>query len=287
MCRSVRFLVLAAAALLAVACTRLAYMSASVAYANATPMLAWMVDDYVDLSTSQKEWVRARLEKAMAWHRARELPEYRRFLASVAERSGRPFTEAEVAEAWADLHADYARVVEHVLPDVAEFFAGLDDRQLGELSRKLADGNRRMIRESTRGTPEERRALSVKRTVAHLEEWIGKLDDAQRAIVAAREAALPQATQEWLADRRYRQAETLALARSRDRARIAAGLNRLLLEPDTSRSPEYRAKLRLREELTFRMIAELSATLTPGQRAHLQRRIHGYMQDITRLASSG
>jgi len=284
--RSARFLVLAAAALLGVACTRLAYMSASVAYTNATPMLAWMVDDYVDLSASQKEWVHARLENAMAWHRARELPEYRRFLASVADRSGRPFTEAEVAQAAADLHADYARVVEHVLPDVAEFFATLDDRQLAQLSRKFADGNRRMTRETTRGTPEERRAQSVKRAIGHLEEWIGKLDDAQRAIVAAREAALPQPTEDWLAERRYRQAETLALARSRDRARIVAGLHRLLLEPDAWRRPEYREKLRIRDQLTARMIADLSATLTPAQRAHLQRRIHGYMQDITRLASS-
>jgi hypothetical protein len=35
------------------------------------------------------------------------------------------------------------------------------------------------------------------------------------------------------------------------------------------------------------MIAHLSATLTPAQRSHLQERIAGYMQDITRLASSG
>jgi len=174
-----------------------------------------------------------------------------------------------------------------VLPDVAEFLAGLDDRQLAHLARKFSDDNRKFVKESIRGTPEERRAQAAKRTVVHLEEWVGRLDERQRAIVMAREAALPQAIEERLADRRYRQSETLAVARTKDRARIAAALHRLLLETGTWRRPEYQAKLKARDELTFRMIAQLSATLTPAQRAHLQGRIHGYMQDITRLASSG
>jgi uncharacterized protein DUF6279 len=285
--RSARFiLLLAALALAAAACTRLAYMNAALAYANAAPMLAWMVDDYVDLTPAQKDWVGARLQAAMAWHRSRELPRYARFLASVGERSRRPFTEAEVGEAWADVRADYARVVEHVLPDVAEFLAALDERQVAHLARKLADDNRRIAGESTRGTPEERRAKSAKRAIEHLEEWVGHLDERQRAIVAAREAALPSIVDERLADRRYRQGETLALARTHDRARIAAGLRRLLLEGDTWRRPDYQAKLRAREELTCRMIARLSATLTPEQRAHLQGRIHGYVRDITRLAAA-
>jgi hypothetical protein len=120
----------------------------------------------------------------------------------------------------------------------------------------------------------------------HLEEWVGQLSDAQRAIVYRREAGLVPMTGERLADRRYRQAETLALARTKDRERIAAGLRRLLLESGAWRRPEYVAKLRERDAATFRMIAELSATLTPAQRAHLQERLRDYIRDITQLAAS-
>lgn len=284
--RSARFLVLAFAALLATACTRLAYMNASLAYSNATPMLAWMVDDYVGLEPAQKEWVSARIARAMAWHRARELPRYRGFLASVAQRSSRPYTEAEVGEAWGDVRADYDRVVEHVLPDVAEFLASLDERQLAHLEHRFAEENERIAKESMKGAPEERRVRSAKRMASHLEEWVGRLSDPQRAIVYRREAGLVPVIEEHLADRRYRQSETLVLARTGDRERIAAGLRRLLLESDAWRRPEYAAKLRARDAATFRMIAELSATLTPAQRAHLQGRIRGYIQDITRLAAS-
>ena len=285
--RGARFLALAFAAVLATACTRLAYMNASLAYSNATPMLSWMVDDYVGLGPGEEEWVDARIARAMAWHRARELPRYRAFLASVAERSSRPYTEAEVGEALGEVHAAYERVVEHVLPDVAEFLARLDERRLAHLEHRFAEENERIAKEAAGGALEKRHAQSARRFAAHLEEWVGTLSQAQRAIVYRREAARVPMAEERLADRRYRQSETLALARTKDRDRIAGGLRRILLQPDGWRKPEYAAKLRERDKATVRMIAELSATLSPAQRAHLQGRIRGYIRDITRLAASG
>ena len=53
--RTIRILVVAAAAFLAAACslTHLAYMNATFAYSNATPLLAWSVGDYVDMTDPQ------------------------------------------------------------------------------------------------------------------------------------------------------------------------------------------------------------------------------------------
>jgi hypothetical protein len=279
-------LLLLLAALAIASCTRLAYMNLALAYSNATHLVAWSADDYFDLSHEQKDFVHARVERAMAWHRSRELPEYRRFLASVAERSGRPFSDEEVAQAWTDVRADYRRVLEHLLPDAAELLASLDERQLARMQRRFDDDDRRFVKESTRGTPAERQARTAKKAIGHLEEWVGRLEDSQRALVGEWARALPPLVEERLADRRYRQSEALALARTRDRARIAAGLHRLLLQTQAWRRPELREKLGTRERSTLHMIAALSATLSPAQRAHLQHRLRGYMQDITRLAAS-
>jgi len=272
-----RHLLLALAALLAAACTRLAYD-------NATPMLTWMVDGYVDLHHEQRDWLRRRLDRAMAWHRANELPAYRRYLEDLAARVDRPFTEAEVERAYLDLRADYDRVVEHVLPDAAELFVGLDERQIAHLERKFERDREKLAKDLTDGTEARRRARAVKHTVGEVEEWTGALDERQRAIVAAREAVLPDVAQERLADRAYRQGETLVLIRTRDRARIVAGLRRLLVDTDSWRAPGYRAKILRRNAATFRMLAALSATLTPEQRAHVKRRIEGYVDDIGKLA---
>jgi len=285
--RSTRVFLVLLAALALAACSRIASMSAMLAYSNATPLLSWMVGDYVELEGAQKAWVHARFDRAMAWHRENELPRYRRFLASASESLQEPVSAREVGDAWAEMRGSYDRVVEHVLPDVADFLLALDAEQLGHLERAFAKANRKVVKEGAHGTPEERRSKSIAKAIEHFEEWTGPLTESQRAIVAAHRAAFPDTSAERLADRKYRQAQTLALVRAGDRAATIAGLRRLLVDPDASRSPAYVAKLRARDALAFEMIAQVSATLSTEQRGHLRGRIGEYMADITRLAEAG
>ena len=90
--------ILASAGCSSSAFTTLAYNNAALAYSNLGPMLTWMVDDYVDMSGQQKGWVRERLTRAMAWHRAEELPEYRRFFEWVIEKSDDGISADEARE---------------------------------------------------------------------------------------------------------------------------------------------------------------------------------------------
>ena len=179
--RFATWLLLAAAALLATACslTRLAYDNVTVLYSNAAPMLTWMVDDYVDTSGGQKEWVRARLARAIAWHRSQELPAYRRFLETVAVRFEGGFSREEVRDSYLELRAHYRNAMEYVLPDVADFLLQLDGEQVAHLERKFADDDRKHARETTRGSDEERHHERMTRILTHLEEWTGTLDEAQ------------------------------------------------------------------------------------------------------------
>ena len=287
--RALRFLVLAAAAALLAACsfTRLAYMNAALAYSNATPVLAWMVGDYVDLTDEQKGWVRERLARVMSWHRAQELPEYRRFFAATLAQAEDGISVDEARAAYIDLRACYHRLVERMLPDIADFLLQLDDEQVRQLERKFATDNGKMVRESVRGTPEERGERRVARYLDHIEEFTGRLSAAQRELVASRVGAMPEFVEERLGDRRYRQAETLALVRARvSREQAIAGLKRLLVEPESWRRPEYLKKLDERDARIFEMISALSRTLSPDQRAHLRSRVRGFMRDIAELTAS-
>jgi hypothetical protein len=280
---------LAAAALLAASCslTKLAYSNAPFAYSRATPMLAWMVGDYVDLSHEQKDWVRARLAQTFAWHRQRELPEYRRFLADMLEKSADGISVDEARAAYADLRGYYDRTAERVIPDIADFLLGLDALQVAQLEHKFASDNEKMVRESLKGSAEERREKRAERFVDNAEEFTGRLSAAQRDLVARRLDALEDLTPERLGDRRYRQSETLAMIRAHvPREQMIAGLSRLLLDTASWRRPEYQRKLRERDERVFEMVAALSATLTRAQREHLQDRLRGFMQDIAELTAA-
>lgn len=287
--RALDVLAVAAAGILLAACslTRLAFSNVTLAYNNATPVIAWMVDDYVDLTDAQKSWVRERLSRTFAWHRARELPEYRRFFANLSSQVDDNISVEEARSARSDLRAYYHRLLERMLPDMAELLLQLDAGQIAQVERKFAADNRKIVTESLEGTPEERRARRVKRYVAQLQEWTGRLTEAQRELVAVRVKSIPEHVDERLGERTYRQSAFLELARAKPSREVAVvGLQRLLIDTDSWRRPEYRQKLRERDEQLFELIAALSATLSAEQRANLQERLHGFMRDITELIAS-
>jgi hypothetical protein len=286
--RIARFLSLAAAAAILAACssTNLFYSNIAFAYSNAAPMLTWWVDDYVDLSEGQKDWVRERFDRLLSWHRSRELPAYGALLASIEASLEDGLTVEEVRKAHREIRRGYHRVVEQVLPHMAELLLQLDAEQVESMERKFAEDNRRALKESA-VNPEERRSRGIRKAIEHLEAWTGTLEASQRELVAARVRALPDISADYMADRRYRQAETLALIRAKpDREAMIAGLRRLLIDTETWRRPDYLRKLQERDTRNFEMLAVLSSTLSSEQQAHLHRRLRGFIADITTLVAS-
>jgi hypothetical protein len=179
----------------------------------------------------------------------------------------------------------YHRVVEQVLPHMADLLLQLDAEQVESMERKFADDNRRAAKDAV--NPEERRSRGIRKTIEHFEAWTGTLEASQRELVAARLRALPDISADYMADRRYRQAETLVLIRAKpDREAMIAGLRRLLIDTETWRRPDYLRKLQERDTRNFEMIAVLGSTLSSEQQAHLHRRLRGFMADITTLVAS-
>jgi len=287
--RLARALVLALGALVVAGCassalTRLAYANTALAYNNLVPLLTWMTDGYVDLSDAQEEWVRSRIKAQVHWHRAHELPRYGKSLELALVKSGQPFTAQDVAPFYRDVRAHYHALVEHTIPDVADFLGGLNEDQAAQLARRFAEDNHKYERDSLRGTPDERRRKRMHRFVGHLEGWVGSLERDQRVLVEEFYAGLPDFSDEILGERRFRQGEILSIVRGRAaRAETAAQLKRLLVDTADWRRPEYIKKLRVRDQRMFEFLAALSGTLTDKQRAALQERVRGFIRDVAIL----
>jgi uncharacterized protein Smg (DUF494 family) len=287
--RTLKIAILLAAALIAAACTftQLAYSNIGLAYNNAAPMLAWMVSDYVDMSDDQKEFVRERFSRAFAWHRTRELPEYHRFFEKVLAQARDNITVDEAATDHAELRRYYHRSVERLLPDMAEFLLQLDSLQAKQMQKRFDKDNRRMVGDATEGETQERLEKRVDHFIVHLEQFIGEVSDSQREMVRAYLAKLPQNVDERLADRRYRQSRILAMVQTKPpREEVIAELRRLFIDTQAWRNPDYEQKLRERDAALFELIARISASLTPPQREVFQRRIHGFIRDISEITAS-
>lgn len=267
--------------------TRLVYNNAGLAYSNLGPMLAYMVDDYVDVDGAREDWVRTRIDRAIAWHRAQELPQYRQFFESVLSKSAAPFKAEDIAAHQREVRTAYQRLMNHVIPDSAEFLSTLDAGDVQQIEKKLAEDNRKWVKESIKGTPEERMERRVKRFVGHLESWVGELSGEQKDLVATRYRGFADLSEEMMGERRYRQTEMVALLKSHaPRAQIEAKLRHLFVETDAWRRPDYKAHVALRDAQFHAMIAELSATLTEKQRGALQKRIRGFLRDISNISAS-
>lgn len=258
-----------------------------VAYNNAAFAATWMVDDWFDLHDGQRDWVKERFGKFLAWHRASELPAYERLLHDAAARAATGITEEDARRIYAQMRFAYQRAIRQAIPDMADFLLRVSPEQLEYLERKFAESNEKVGRESIKGTPQERREARAKRYLERVEDWTGNLSAAQRDLVRSHVSAIDDFTVEWLADRRYRQAQTLALARDRpSREALIAGLSRILLDSDSWRRPDYVAKLKVRDEQVFAMVAALDRTLTPEQRGKLHRRIAAWAADVGVLAAA-
>jgi hypothetical protein len=288
--RLLDYAVLAALALLAAACTltQLAYSNIALAYNNAPPMLSWMVADYVDMSEQQKEFVRERFDRAFAWHRQQQLPEYRRFLEKVLVQAEDNITVEEAAAAHRELRTYYHRAVERLLPDMADFLLGLDSVQVKQMERRFAKDNRKMVSDATEQTGEERLDKRVERFTTHLEQFVGgSLTEEQRRMVVGYVSAQPELVDERLADRRFRQERILGVVRDKPpRDEAIAALRRIFIDTEGWRNPGYLTKLRQRDQAMFDLISRLSGSLNPDQRAAFQKRVRGFMRDITEISAA-
>jgi len=282
--RKWRALILLFAALALAACgsvSRLAYM-------NAPPLATWYIGSYVDLNDAQKKFVKERLKRAMAWHREAELPRYQRAIQDLIVKTDIKVSVDDARTIYGQARDYYHRSLDHLLPDIAEFLLMLDDEQIAQAERKLASDNKKLVKESVQGTPDERSARRTKRFVDQFEEWTGTLSAPQREIIISGTRSLADTTEDRLADRKFRQAEIVQLVRARaPRDQIAAALRKLFIDTDSWRRPEYVKHLRERDERLFQVTSELSATLTPEQRASVQRKMRGYVQDISSIIAAG
>jgi len=273
--------VVAALAALLAACSS----ATRVAYNNAAFAATWVVDDWFDLQDGQRDWVKERFARLLDWHRATELPAYERLLQDTAARAATRLSEDDARRIHGEMRVLYHRVLRQAIPDAADFLLQVHPEQVEHLARKFAEDNAKTVKESVKGSPQERQEARAKRYLERVEDWTGRLSPAQRDLVRARVAAMGDITDEWLGDRRFRQLETLGLVRARpSRDAMIAGLTRILIDTDSWRRPEYVAKLKARDEHVFAMIAALDATLTPEQRGRLHRRLGGYAADMAYLA---
>lgn len=271
-----------AAALLVGGCTVF-----RVVYDSADSYLHYRASGYLDLDAKDSRELEERIAEFFAWHRKEALPQYARIADDAATRVSRGLSRDDIAWGYDTVTAHARQSLRFGAERIAPLLDRLTPRQVAHMEKRFAEDNRSFAREHLRGTEAERRKRRAQRIEQRLEDWVGRLSQAQREKVRQFSERMPLYDQLRERDRKRMQAELVEIVR---RQEAQARLPDWIAYWERGRDPAHRlASERFRQEYGA-LLLELDKTLTPEQRSRAEANLRRYAEDfrvLSRRAGAG
>jgi len=267
-------------AALVVACLLSGCSMVRVAYENADSYLRYRAGAYLDVHGEQAQELDAAIDAFHDWHRKQALPQYARLAGEAAQRVGDGLAPEDLVWGYDSLVAQARIGLREAAQRIAPLLGRLDAQQIAHIESRLAEENRRFEKEFLRGSERARRERRAGRIVKRLEDWVGRLSEAQVERVRQYSERVPLMAEMRLADHKRAQAAGLELVRSH---RIET-LPEFVAYWDRGRDPAYAAAIEDSRRELFAMLLDLDRTLSPGQRAQAVANLRRYAADFQLLS---
>jgi len=273
-----RFLLVALFAVLLTGCSTVRFV-----YDNAETYLRWRVALYLDPEGTMADELDERIAAFMAWHRAQALPKYAQILDDGRRRMERRLQPADLVWGYDAVIAQAREGLRAAAEKGAPLLDRLGPRELANLERRIAEDNRRFARENLRGSERERRKRRTERNVERLEDWVGKLSQAQQQRVAQYSERAPLLDELRDRDHKRLQAELLAILRAKEAKKR---LPDFAANYDRGRDAAYVAALEVARKEYFAMALDIDKSLSPEQRARAVSELRRYADEFRSLAQA-
>lgn len=257
-------------------------------YGNLANLSYWWLDNYVDFSDEQAPLVRDELARLHAWHRQVELPRVVELLEAMEQLAPHDVNPRQACAVLTQVQARMRAVASEAEPGVAAIAATLSGRELRHIQRRFRRNNERFQDEWLRLPPAEQHDKRFKRMLERMEDFYGRLDDTQRALLRRRIEQSAYDPARSLAEWQRRQQDLLQVLRrvaqrgtpeAQARALLRGWYDRIEQAPD----PAYRSYQQvLRQEGcdTFSLVHQ---STTAAQRENAVRRLRAYQRDLRDL----
>ncbi|MGC3974483.1 MAG: DUF6279 family lipoprotein [Nitrospira sp.] len=258
----------------------------SFGYRHADWLITRQLDHYLDLTSSQRRLVSARLQPLLLQHRIEALPQYEQFLKELHARISRGLAPEDVEWTFASYDRFRADLFERAIPEGGQLAMLLKNNQITYLERVFR-------KEEAQADHLAQRSISVRlderarKGIATAEEWLGPLSREQSSRLRDMIVALPDSQPTWWQYRRQRHGEVLAMLRASTSAdQIAERLRYLFVQADQTAPGNYlKMMTEMRRSLT-RLVLEVDRMLTPVQRRHALLAIQKVIDEVHALAHS-
>lgn len=277
---------LLAAALALTACSA----GVKLGYTYADTLLAYSIDGYVGLTPDQEQLVKERATALVAWHRSTQLRDYVQLIETTREKLAGPVTAADVLAFNVAVNARLAVLGDRAAPDLALLALTLTPEQITRMQQKIATDNSKARRELVQFAGRETLDDRVKKYAERAEFWFGSLTREQLDLVRASIAQRPGSAAWWIDERERRQRELVAVvqriqAERPSEATATAWIRGYFAQLQNPTDPVRRQAVEQFRVGNAELIAQLVNAATPEQKAALSRRLGGFAEDFTALAS--
>jgi hypothetical protein len=255
-------------------------------YRHADRLVLWKIDEYVDLTADQKQFVRARLKDLLAQHRKDALPVYERFLIQIKEQSVDGLDRQEVDEIFSTYERLRADLFGRIVADGTVILSSLTDRQIQYLEHQFQRDHEKAARKlkEDRDSRLSRRAST---TLDWLKDWCGAYSKDQQQRIKDLSMALPDLSAVRLKYQEHRQHELIQFLQSiRDPQVLSGYLENLLLFPERSAPPDYQHAIEHMTQSVKDMVLAVDRMTTTQQRTHALAKLQRLIDDIHALAAS-
>jgi hypothetical protein len=265
---------------LVVACLLPGCSTVRLAYENADAYLRYRAGAYLDVHGEQAQELDAAIDAFHDWHRKQALPQYARLAGEAAQRVGDGVTPEDLVWGYDSLIAQARISVREAARRIAPLLGRLDAQQIAHIESRLAEENRRFAKEFLRGSERARRERRAERIVKRLEDWVGRLSQAQVERVRQYSGRAPLLAGMRLRDHQRLQAAGLELLR----AHKVETLPEFVAYWERGRDAAYVAAIEDSRRELFAMLLDLDRTLTPEQRAQALANLRRYAADFQLLS---
>lgn len=251
------------------------------AYDNADTYLRWRAGGYLDVHGPAAIELDERIDAFFDWHRANALPHYARLSDEAATRLSDGLSPDDLVWGYDALMAQARESLRAAATQIAPMLDRLSAEQIGHLERRLAEDDRKFARDNLAGSEAERRARRARRMQDRLEDWVGRLSQAQVERVRLYAQRAPLTDEFRRRDRGRLQGEVLAMTRGRGARKR---LPELAAHWQKGRDPAFVALNEAWRREFFALLLDLDRSLTPAQRARAVAAFRRYAEDFAALS---
>ena len=254
-------------------------------YNYADWLLYWKVDQYFDVTSSQKPLLQTHLTQLHSWHRNKEVPRYVAFLQTINDYWDNGLTPQEVDNIFQQYQDLRGRLGSRLASESAEFLVTVNSSQIQNFEQVIQEENSDLLNEIGKD-PDTRKVRRVESVLEWLEEWVGGFSSMQEQHIRHLIEQFPDTTEPWLQYRKQRQREFITLLESPvDHSYVEHQIREWLTVPEKGAPPIYIEAAQQREQALKRTILTIDRMLSSQQRKYTSQRLSNLIQELDALGS--